>query len=138
MKKIAVAGLGSVGFRVAAALDRGEIPGLKLVAVSARSLKSSDQRLNTFSKDVIAADLSQPARSARRNRGGVPSTIRIHEGCRERAQDRGLNLGGGQCWGAAGEQSCNWAVQFMWIFTYHTIRCSGRAGCTESCKVGWA
>jgi len=57
LKKIAVAGLGSVGFRVAAALDRGEIPGLKLVAVSARSLQSSDQRLNTFSKDVIAADL---------------------------------------------------------------------------------
>ncbi|WP_180900688.1 aspartate dehydrogenase domain-containing protein [Martelella soudanensis] len=46
-RKVAVAGLGSIGLRVAAALDQG-IEGLELTAVSARDAGSAAARLATF------------------------------------------------------------------------------------------
>lgn len=62
VRRVAVAGIGSVGMRVAHALDAG-IPGLALAAVSARDLEAARGRLAGFSQaprvlelEALAAD----------------------------------------------------------------------------------
>jgi len=47
--KVAIAGLGAIGLRVARAIDRGDIPGLTLVAVSARDTAKAARNLEGFS-----------------------------------------------------------------------------------------
>lgn len=54
--RVAVAGLGSVGMRVAAALDAGEMPGLRLTAVSAQTLRAGDKRMSRFGSSVVAVE----------------------------------------------------------------------------------
>lgn len=52
MLTVGVAGLGSVGLRVARALDRGAVPGLRLAAVSSRTGRAGDERMACLSGDV--------------------------------------------------------------------------------------
>ena len=42
---LAIAGLGAIGMRVAAAVDRGEVPGIRLTAVSANDRARAAERL---------------------------------------------------------------------------------------------
>ena len=46
--RVAVAGLGAIGWPLVQALDAGEIPGCALVAVSARDTESAQNRINTL------------------------------------------------------------------------------------------
>ena len=46
--KVAIAGLGAIGLRVARAVDAGEVPGITLAAVSARDLVSARARVADF------------------------------------------------------------------------------------------
>ena len=46
--RVAVAGLGAIGFEVAKSLDAGEVAGLALAAVSARDLERARERCATF------------------------------------------------------------------------------------------
>lgn len=55
--RIAIAGLGAIGYQVAVLLDRG-IPGLELAAVSAKDLKRAESRLSRFSRPVPIVELS--------------------------------------------------------------------------------
>lgn len=50
MDKVAIAGLGAIGMRVARALDQGEIEGMELVAVSARDRERAAGRVADFAK----------------------------------------------------------------------------------------
>ncbi len=58
---VAVAGLGSVGLRVAQALDAGDVPGMRLVAVSARTAAPGDRRMASFSDAVALTPLDRMA-----------------------------------------------------------------------------
>ena len=49
---VAIAGLGAIGMRVAEALDRDEIAGMRLVAVSARDKTRAAARVAAFSGPV--------------------------------------------------------------------------------------
>lgn len=55
-RRVAVAGLGSVGWRVARALDAG-IPGLRLEAVAARDIERARERVSGFAQPPQALDL---------------------------------------------------------------------------------
>jgi aspartate dehydrogenase len=59
-RTVAIAGLGAIGLKVAHALDRGDLPGLSLVAVAARDAAKAERNLATFKakpKLVPLADL---------------------------------------------------------------------------------
>lgn len=56
--KLGIAGLGAIGLKVAKAVDRGDLPGLRLTAVSARDLDGARQKVSEFSTvpDVVDAN----------------------------------------------------------------------------------
>ena len=56
--RVAIAGLGAIGFKLAEALDRG-IPGCVLAAVSANDLARAEQRLSHFGRRVPAVALDK-------------------------------------------------------------------------------
>ena len=58
--RVAVGGFGAIGRQVAGALDRG-VPGLRLVAVSARDRKAAGQRLSGFAQAVPVVTLEELA-----------------------------------------------------------------------------
>jgi len=58
--RVAVGGFGAIGRQVARALDRG-VPGLQLVAVSARDREAAEQRLSDFEQPVPVLALDQLA-----------------------------------------------------------------------------
>lgn len=49
---VAVAGFGAIGFTVAEALDAGKLPGLQLIAVSARDIAKAEGRMVGFATPV--------------------------------------------------------------------------------------
>lgn len=59
-----MAGLGSVGFRVACSLNAGKIGGLTLAAVSARNLADGDGRMAKFGQHVALAEAGRLAEHA--------------------------------------------------------------------------
>jgi aspartate dehydrogenase len=62
--RIAIAGLGAIGLKVARAIDRGDIPGLTVTAVSARDADKAARNLATFKAKpafVPLAELPQHA-----------------------------------------------------------------------------
>ena len=61
--RVAVGGFGAIGLQVARALDRG-IPGLRLVAVSARDRKAASRRLSDFAQPVPVVALPELAELA--------------------------------------------------------------------------
>ena len=61
--RVAVGGFGAIGLQVARALDRG-IPGLRLVAVSARDRKAASRRLSGFAQPVPVVALPELAELA--------------------------------------------------------------------------
>ncbi len=64
MTTVAIAGLGAIGMRVARALDEGEIPGMRLTAVSARDRARAAERVAGFAappKVVALEDLAAEA-----------------------------------------------------------------------------
>lgn len=54
---LGIAGLGAIGMKVAQTVDRGDLPGLRLSAVSARDLDGARRKVSGFSTvpDVVAA-----------------------------------------------------------------------------------
>lgn len=58
MTTVAIAGLGAIGMRVARALDAGEIPGMRLTAVSARDRVRAAERVADFATppEVVALE----------------------------------------------------------------------------------
>lgn len=56
--RVAVGGFGAIGRQVARALDRG-VPGLELVAVSARDREAAARRLSDFSRPVPVVALAE-------------------------------------------------------------------------------
>lgn len=58
--RVAVGGFGAIGRQVARALDRG-VPGLQLVAVSARDREAAEQRLSDFEQPAPVLALDQLA-----------------------------------------------------------------------------
>ncbi len=61
--RVAVGGFGAIGRRVARTLDRG-VPGLQLVAVSARDREAASQRLTGFERPVPVVALDKLAELA--------------------------------------------------------------------------
>ena len=61
--RVGIGGLGSIGLKVAQALDDG-IPGLDLVAVSARNREAAAGRMGSFAKSVPVVGLSDLAEMA--------------------------------------------------------------------------
>lgn len=62
--RLAIAGLGAIGMRVAEAVDRSDVPGVKLVAVSASNKERAAKRVQGFSNppDILPlGDLAQHA-----------------------------------------------------------------------------
>lgn len=63
-KRLAIAGLGAIGMRVAEAVDRGDVAGMELVAVSARNRKAAQAKVSAFKtppKVLPLADLAAHA-----------------------------------------------------------------------------
>ena len=58
---VAIAGLGAIGLRVARAVDAGDVPGMTLAAVSARSLDGARTRVAEFKKAPKAVPLAELA-----------------------------------------------------------------------------
>lgn len=58
---LAVAGLGAIGMKVARFVDQGKLPGVKLVAVSARDASRAMKRVGTFSTPPAVALLPELA-----------------------------------------------------------------------------
>jgi len=61
--RVAIAGLGAIGSKVASGLDAG-IPGLELVAVAAGDLPAAEALLGGFAKEVPILELSDLAEAA--------------------------------------------------------------------------
>lgn len=61
---LAIAGLGAIGMRVAAAVDAGHVPGIRLVAVSARDRARADARLAGFRHPPAVVELAELAERA--------------------------------------------------------------------------
>ncbi len=59
--KVAIAGLGAIGLRVARALDRGGVPGLRLVAVAARDQAGAAGKLGDFNARPRVSGLGELA-----------------------------------------------------------------------------
>ena len=61
---VAIAGLGAIGLKVAATIDRGDIPGLTLAAVAARDAAKARAKLAGFRKAPAIVPLAELARHA--------------------------------------------------------------------------
>ncbi len=61
---VAIAGLGAIGLRVARALDAGRVPGLRLVAVSARDRARAAERVAGFEAPPAVTGLAELAEAA--------------------------------------------------------------------------
>ncbi len=62
--KVGIAGLGAIGLKVARALDEGRLPGLSLVAVSARDVEKAKTTLAGFKSPVPVVSLEDlPAKA---------------------------------------------------------------------------
>lgn len=61
---VAIGGFGAIGMAVARALDAGEIPGLRLTAVSANNKAAAGERMSGFQKPVPVLDLPDLANKA--------------------------------------------------------------------------
>ena len=62
--RVAIAGFGAIGFTVAEALDRGDIPGMALAAVSARDKAKAEGRMAGFKAPVPVLPLRELADTA--------------------------------------------------------------------------
>jgi aspartate dehydrogenase len=62
--KVAIAGLGAIGLRVARAVDAGEVPGMTLAAVSARDLAGARAKIADFKSPPKAVPLAELAQHA--------------------------------------------------------------------------
>ena len=71
---VAIGGLGAIGLEVARALDSG-IPGLELVAVSARDRDKAARNLESFRRPVPVAGLAELARRAEIVVECAPATV---------------------------------------------------------------
>jgi len=58
---LGIAGLGAIGMRVAAAVDAGRVPGIRLVAVSARDRARADARLAGLGHPPAVVELAELA-----------------------------------------------------------------------------
>lgn len=58
---LAIAGLGAIGLRVAGAVDRGEVPGIRLTAVSARDRAGAQARLAGLARPPAVVALPELA-----------------------------------------------------------------------------
>lgn len=56
--RLAIAGLGAIGLKVARAVDRGEIPGLELTAIAARDADKAHAKLRDFRTPPRLSDLA--------------------------------------------------------------------------------
>lgn len=56
--RLAIAGLGAIGMRVAQAVDRGDVPGMRLVAVSANNKAVASERMKDFANPPPVLDLA--------------------------------------------------------------------------------
>ena len=63
-RTVAIAGLGAIGLSVARALDRGRVPGLSLVAVSARDRERAAERVADFAAPPAVTGLAELAEAA--------------------------------------------------------------------------
>lgn len=61
---VAIAGLGAIGLRVARALDAGAVPGLRLVAVSARDRAGATEKVSDFNAPPEVVGLGELAARA--------------------------------------------------------------------------
>lgn len=59
--RLAIAGLGAIGMRVARAADSGEVPGIRLVAVSANDRKAAIARVSDFATPPMVQPLAELA-----------------------------------------------------------------------------
>lgn len=62
--RVAVGGLGAIGLRVAAALDRGDLAGMRLSAVSANNVERARSKLSAFKSQPPVVQASQLAEAA--------------------------------------------------------------------------
>lgn len=60
-KRLAIAGLGAIGMRVAQAVDAGDVPGINLVAVSANNKEAAVDRVSGFLRPPKVTDLTELA-----------------------------------------------------------------------------
>ena len=83
---VAIGGLGAIGLELAKRLNAG-IPGLKLVAVSARGRQAAAKRLESFRHRGAGGGCGR-ARGSRRDRGRMPAggAIPRHRRTRDRAR----------------------------------------------------
>ena len=58
---LAIAGMGAIGMRVAAAVDRGEVPGIRLTAVSANDRARAEGRLGELGQPPAVVTLGELA-----------------------------------------------------------------------------
>ena len=58
---LAIAGLGAIGMKVATAVDRGEVPGIRLTAVSARDRVRAEGRLTGLANPPAVVSLAELA-----------------------------------------------------------------------------
>ncbi len=58
---LAIAGLGAIGMKVATAIDRGEVPGIRLTAVSARDRARAEGRVATLASPPVVVTLPELA-----------------------------------------------------------------------------
>jgi len=58
---LAIAGLGAIGMKVATAVDRGEVPGIRLTAVSARDRARAEGRLTGLASPPAVVSLAELA-----------------------------------------------------------------------------
>ena len=59
--RVAIGSLGTIGFRIATGLDAGAIPGLQLVAVSARDHDRAHERLETLTDAPVVVPITELA-----------------------------------------------------------------------------
>ena len=62
--RLAVAGLGAIGYRVAQAVDRGDVEGVQLIAVSANDKERAAKRVASFGKPPAVLTLAELAEVA--------------------------------------------------------------------------
>lgn len=60
--QVGVAGLGTIGFRVAQALDTGDIDGMQLAAVASGSAEKAQRRMAGFTHPVVVTNAKELAR----------------------------------------------------------------------------
>src|SRR5262245_24196339 len=62
--KLGIAGLGAIGLAVARAVDAGTVPGLRLVAASARDQAKAERAIEVFRSPPRLMDLAELAEAA--------------------------------------------------------------------------